>query len=111
MSIAAHNQKKFQAVKKLQLPTHEYIVTGSGPMGAKNLKKIGDIDLLVSNKLWAELSQEYQVVDNNGISTIDIPGTDIEILCEESFSNLNQTGNPTAADRGRLEEPPNRQKC
>lgn len=99
MSIRNHNQKKFQMVKNLQFPIGEYIITGSGPMGARNLKKIGDIDLFVSDILWTELSKTHQTIEDNHIIKIEIPGTEIEILYEGSFLIQSQDGIPSASDR------------
>ena len=39
----AQNAQKFEQFKKLNLPLGEYAITGSGPMGIRNLKAIGDI--------------------------------------------------------------------
>jgi GrpB-like predicted nucleotidyltransferase (UPF0157 family) len=80
-----NNQKKFQDVKKLNLPLTQYAITGSGPLGIRNLKEIGDIDIIVTDKLWEDLVSKYGVVDQNGIKKVVIKKNQIEIFCENSF--------------------------
>lgn len=45
----------FEEIRKLNLPLGEYIVLGSGVLGALRIREIGDIDLLVSERLFDEL--------------------------------------------------------
>jgi hypothetical protein len=44
-------------MKSINLPKGSYIVFGSGPMAALGIRDVGDIDLLVSEELYAELQK------------------------------------------------------
>ncbi|MFB6212754.1 MAG: hypothetical protein ABEI53_03005 [Candidatus Magasanikbacteria bacterium] len=41
----------FEKVKNLNLPEGEYVVVGSGVLGALGLREVNDIDILVSERL------------------------------------------------------------
>jgi hypothetical protein len=45
----------FEEVKKLNLFDGEYIILGSGILGALGIREVGDIDILVSEGLFNEL--------------------------------------------------------
>jgi len=77
------NQKLFDAVRECDLPIGQYLITGSGPMGIRGLRKINDIDLLVSDKLWGKLAKQYGITEKNGIKKIVIG--EIEAFGSESF--------------------------
>jgi len=94
------NQKKFEEVKQLNLPIGQYAITGSGPMGVRNLKKIGDIDIIIIFKLWKSLSEKYGIIDQKSVRKIVIVGTSIEIFYEHSFYNLpKETEEPSVSER------------
>jgi len=42
------------AIRRLGLPSQDYIVTGSGVLGALDLREAGDIDLVVSQAVYEE---------------------------------------------------------
>ncbi len=44
-------------VKSLDLPEGEYLVFGSGPMGIREIRGVGDIDLLISFNLYQRLEK------------------------------------------------------
>ena len=44
-----------EEVKKLNLPAGEYLVLGSGILGVLGIREIGDIDLLVSPRVFDKL--------------------------------------------------------
>jgi len=46
------NQELFQRVKDLNLPIGEYAIFGSGPMGIRGIREMGDVDIIVTQKLW-----------------------------------------------------------
>ncbi|TAH34836.1 hypothetical protein EYC59_02875 [Candidatus Saccharibacteria bacterium] len=48
-------QEVITKVKSLGLPAGEYVVFGAAPMAVAGLREAGDIDMLVSPKLWHEL--------------------------------------------------------
>lgn len=79
------NQEKFSALRAFQLPIDQYAITGSGPLGIRNLKAIGDIDIIVTPKLWTTLAEKYGVIDENGVRKIVFPGGVIEAFGDDSF--------------------------
>jgi hypothetical protein len=48
------NKDLFGKVKGLNLPTGEYALFGSAPLGIRELKKCRDIDIIMSENLWNE---------------------------------------------------------
>jgi hypothetical protein len=95
-----NNQEKFNEIKKINLPINQYAITGSGPLGIRNLKKINDIDMIVSNSLWNDLALKYPVIEQNNIKKIIIPNKGIEIFCETSFnSQIKEKDEPTVIQR------------
>ena len=93
------NEEKFSALKKFHLPIDQYAITGSGPLGIRNLKKIGDIDLIVTPKLWAALAEKYGVTEANGMKKIVFPGGGIEAFSEDSAAASAEDQMPTMARR------------
>jgi hypothetical protein len=94
------NEEKFSALKKFDLPIDQYAITGSGPLGIRNLKIIGDIDLIVTPKLWTILAEKYGITEENGVKKVVFPGGNIEAFCEESsFTALADEEIPTIASR------------
>lgn len=77
------NEKLFEAIRHLNLPLGHYLITGSGPMGIRELRKINDIDLLVSDELWEKLASQYGITEKNGIKKIVIG--EIEAFGSKSF--------------------------
>lgn len=94
------NQEKFSALRRLNLPTGQYAITGSGPLGIRNLKTIGDIDIIVSQELWNDLAAQYGVTAQNGVRKIVFPGGIVEAFQEGSFYSLPVDDKaPTVAER------------
>lgn len=79
------NREKFSVLRQFNLPIDQYAITGSGPMGIRNLKVIGDIDIIVSEKLWNDLASKYGVTDQNGVRKIIFPGAIVEAFHQDSF--------------------------
>lgn len=79
------NQEKFSALRDFQLPIDQYTITGSGPLGIRNLKAIGDIDIIVTSQLWTTLAEKYGITDENGVRKIVLPGGVIEAFADGSF--------------------------
>jgi hypothetical protein len=52
MSIYPANDAKFKLVRDVNLPVRRYAITSSGPIGAREIKEIADIDLVVDDDLW-----------------------------------------------------------
>lgn len=86
------NQELFAEVRELQLPVSEYAITASGPLGIRSIREISDIDLVVSNKLWQQLKEQYPV-DESGIKKIVI-SDNIDAFCEQSFANIRESNDP-----------------
>lgn len=83
--INKKNRPKFAAIKTLNLPIGQYAITGSGALGIRNLRAIGDIDIIVTPELWTILEMRYSVTDENNVKKIVFPGGIIEALGENSF--------------------------
>ncbi len=59
----------FEEIKKLNLPEDEFVVLGSGILGALGIREIGDIDLLIKPELFEKLKQrgwKYEVIEIEG---------------------------------------------
>jgi len=82
------NQQKFSEIKKLNLPLGQYAITGSGALGIRNLREIGDIDIIVDLELWNTLAKKYGVIDENGIKKIVFLNGLIEAFQEDSFYTM-----------------------
>ena len=61
----------------LGLPRDSYAVFGSGPLGARGLRESGDLDIIVSPALWAELAQRYPIRHKGDIAAVVIG--DVEV--------------------------------
>ena len=79
------NLEKFNLIKSYGLPLPEYAITGSGPMGARDLKVIGDIDIIVKDSLWNELEKKYGITKTTETIKIVFPDNIIEAFCQNSF--------------------------
>lgn len=98
--IVQKNRHQFEAIKKLNLPLGHYAITGSGALGIRNLREIGDIDIIVSSELWDALTSKYGVIDENGVRRVVFPGSSIEAFGENSFySEKDDKNAPTISDR------------
>lgn len=94
------NQQKFSFVKQLNLPINQYAITGSGALGIRNLREIGDVDIIVTSELWNLLAKQYGIIDENNVKKIILPGGIVEAFGEESFfvEEKNKDA-PSIADR------------
>lgn len=86
-AIASKNLSKFSTVRSLNLPKGHYAISGSGALGIRNLRHINDIDLIVSQELWDSLVKKYDVIIEDGIKRIALPGGLIEAFADFSFPN------------------------
>lgn len=97
--IKQKNQLKFEVLKKHNLPIGQYVVSGSGPLGIRNIREIGDIDIIVSPQLRDVLIARYGMVDDGKVKKVVFPGVDIEAFWEGSFyTQPQQDHQPTVAD-------------
>lgn len=85
LTIQQKNSEKFAALRALDLPVGDYAIAGSGPLGIRNLRAIGDIDLIVTSALWDKLAAKYGVKDENGVKKIVLSNGLIEAFGESSF--------------------------
>jgi hypothetical protein len=86
----------------LKLPKDKYVVVGSGPLGIRGIRESQDLDILVDDKLWDELSNKYDVIDKNGNAVIRI-SDNIEALGSKTFPNESPE-NPTLDEQIREAE-------
>lgn len=86
MDLEGLIKKKFLGIIKLKLPVGQYAITGSGPIGIRNIRDINDIDIIVSKKLWNKLTKDYDVIETNGVRKIEL-SSEIEAFSEESFQH------------------------
>lgn len=94
------NKAKFAAIKALNLPPDQYAITGGGSLGIRNLRAIGDIDIIVTPELWNILEKEYGVTDENNVKKIVFPDGIVEALGEHSFyAEKRDKHAPTIRDR------------
>lgn len=97
--IKQKNQKRFSALKKLNLPIGQYAIIGSGPLGIRNLREIGDLDIIVGPELKEILAAKYGVTDDGQVKKIVFPEDDIEAFWQGSFyTKRNDDCAPTMAE-------------
>lgn len=72
-----NSQKLLKELKDLDLPSGEYVVVGSGALGARGIREPKDFDILVSNSLWSQLSQRHPVVSEHSVEKIKLGNLEI----------------------------------
>ncbi len=92
------NDAKFQLVRDLNLPLGRYAITSSGPLGVREIREIGDIDLIVDNDLWDELADAYPATEKHGVTVIRI-SPDIEVIGLGSSDEPGEAGQPSVAEQ------------
>lgn len=98
--VIKSNQEKFDVLRGLQLPIDQYAITGSGPLGIRNLKAIGDIDIIVTPKLWTTLAERYGITDEHGVRKIILLEGIVEAFGDGSFYHASiDPQAPTVASR------------
>jgi hypothetical protein len=63
-----------EELKELNLPTDQFAVFGSGPMAIRGIRKAGDLDLIVTQKLWDSLLAQGYPVTREMWKTTDVEG-------------------------------------
>ena len=87
------NQELFDELRAFNLPLGEYLVIGSGPLGIRMLREIKDVDLKVTDKLWAELAHDHDLFyDDCQVMKLRL-SDNIEAMCEASFEGSSE-GSP-----------------
>ena len=73
-------QNQLNDLQKLNLSAGQYMVVGSGALSVRNIRESEDVDVIVTQELWNELSKKHSVSTNSwGIENIVLE-KDIEIL-------------------------------
>ena len=88
-------------LEELNLPKDQFAVFGSGPMVVRGMREAGDLDLIVTDKLWQELQDrghkvmketwhEMEQADGKKIDhyreyVVLVPAPDIEVFNEWPF--------------------------
>ena len=67
---------------KLNLPKDQYAITSSGILAIRGIREANDLDIIVSPKLWEELSKKYPI-KKEGFESIETGN--IQILWKGSF--------------------------
>jgi predicted house-cleaning noncanonical NTP pyrophosphatase (MazG superfamily) len=53
-------QKLLANLKKLNLPDREYVIYGSSPLGARRIRDVHDLDVVVTDNLYKKLLEKYR---------------------------------------------------
>lgn len=88
-----HNEQKFSHLREFNLPGSQYAITGSGALGIRNLREIGDIDIIVTPELWDILEHKFGVTEEGCIKKIVFPGGVIEAFGIHSYANKEEKDN------------------
>lgn len=64
-------------LRKLNLPTDEYAVFGSGPLAIRGIKDSNDLDIIVKSDLWDKLTKRYLPQDGQYAKFIRIGSIEI----------------------------------
>ncbi|MEC7839754.1 MAG: hypothetical protein VX777_06920 [Chlamydiota bacterium] len=98
--IKQYNRERFALLKKFKLPNDQYAITGSGPIGIRNIRVIGDIDIIVTPELLDKLITQYKIIDEDGVKKIILLEGVVEAFWEGSFYCAPvDVEAPTIADR------------
>jgi len=68
---------------RLNIPKDKMAITSSGPMGIRNIREIGDLDIIVLPEVWGKLSKQYEVKNVGDFESIVIGN--IQILGKGSW--------------------------
>ncbi len=94
--IEDHNKILFNNFRKYNFPTTEYAIVSGGPLAIRGIKKTGDVDLVVSDKLWAELSAKHPIKKVDGFDAEIISlDEDTDVISFRNAEDEGQDGNPT----------------
>lgn len=58
--------KYLDEFKKLNLPKDKFAIFGSGPLAIRNLRENKDIDIIVKQDLWIDLTKKYEIINEKG---------------------------------------------
>lgn len=66
-------------LKQINLQIDQFVIVSSGSLAARGIRDARDLDILVTEKLWNELSQTFPVKNEYGMDKIKV-ANDIEVL-------------------------------
>lgn len=81
-------KKLLEKLEKLNLPKDKFAVYGSGPLGIRKIRKIKDLDVIVTLDLWKRLAKKYPTKDSGEKLKIDLG--EIEILANPIIYSAEQ---------------------
>lgn len=73
-------ENEIKQIKKLDLPTNEFVIVSSGALAIRGIREAKDLDVIVTNSLWNKLATKYQTEVENGVERIKFDNSNIEIL-------------------------------
>ena len=91
------NQQLFDELRAINLPSDQYAIVASGPLGIRGLRDMSDIDILVTDNLWAELKKKYTEVFDHEASKLRV-SPNIEAFHDGSFGE-SIPGSPTVREQ------------
>lgn len=71
-------------LSQLNLPISEYVIIGSGPLAIRGIRSAKDLDILVSDTLWVELSAKFPTIKKGDYEFIRVSAT-IDVHGSKSF--------------------------
>jgi len=60
-------RKLLGELKKLNLPSDQFAIFGSGPLAVRNIRDVDDLDVIVKPDLWKELCKKHENENNKVI--------------------------------------------
>mgnify|MGYP000907555172 CR=1 FL=1 len=57
-------------LKELNFPPEDYLIVSSGPLAIHGIRECGDLDILISDRLFNDLSKKYHVEVGAHVSKI-----------------------------------------
>lgn len=72
-----------EELEKLEIPKDKMAITSSGPLGIRNLREIGDLDIIVYPEIWNYLIQKYPIVKEGNFESLHIGN--IQVLGKGSW--------------------------
>lgn len=95
-TIIEHNTILFDKFRELDFPLGEYAIVSGGPLAVRGIKKTGDVDVIVSDKLWGKLKSEYPIKNIEGANAQIIKiADDVDVLSFRESPDEGGSGNPT----------------
>jgi len=85
------NIKNFlKELEKIGIPDGSYVIYGSGPLGARELREIKDLDVAVEDKVYDQLTKKYPEKPEKTFSHIVIGNLDLLPARDTLIENFDQ---------------------